>query len=284
MCRIVGYTKQAYYKHDQNMSEEAMRYEIILQEIYSIRGKMENLGGDKVYRILSSHLPENLRIGRKSTYDLMRVHGLIRHKRCKHVKTTYTVYKLEYHDLIKGLVIDHPNMVWVADITYIRTTSGAFVYLALVTDFYSRKIIGWNLSERLTLDGAMYALRAALQTLGEGEKPIHHSDRGCQYYSKQYTELLKSLNIPISMYTDGDPKNNAVAERLNGIIKNEMLFNQEINGLSDGIRKVSEAIYLYNNERPHQSLDYHTPEEVYHMSGNIKRRWNTNYKRKEFIM
>jgi transposase InsO family protein len=86
------------------------------------------------------------------------------------------------------------------------------------------------------------------------------------------------------MYTDGDPKNNAVAERLNGIIKNEMLFNQEINGLSDGIRKVSEAIYLYNNERPHQSLDYHTPEEVYHMSGNIKRRWNTNYKRKEFIM
>ena len=281
LCRMMGYTKQAYYKHENSISEDAMRYEIIIQEIYAIKKDMEALSGDKVHRKLVKRLPPELTIGRKATYDLMRIHGLIRHKRCFHVRTTLTVYRLEYHDLIKDLSVDHPNQVWVADITYIRLVSDGFIYLALITDLYSRKIIGWNLSESLALEGAMDALKMALALLPKGETPIHHSDRGSQYYSKTYTDLLKSIGMQISMYTDGDPRNNAVAERMNGIIKNEMLIGKEIHGLEDGMVKVAKAIYLYNNERPHLSLDYHTPEEAYHMSGEIKRRWNTHYKKKE---
>lgn len=281
LCKIIGYTKQAYYKHENSISEEAMHYEIIIQEIYSIREEMAALSGDKVHRILVKRLPADLIIGRKATYDLMRTHGLVRHKRCRHVQTTLTVYRLEYHDLIKDLSIDHPNQAWVADITYIRLVFGGFIYLALITDLYSRKIMGWNLSESLALEGAMSALKMALVMLPADVTPIHHSDRGCQYYSKTYTDLLKSIGMQISMYTDGDPRNNAVAERMNGIIKNEMLCDKEIYGLDDGMIKVAKAIYLYNNERPHLSLDYHTPEEAYNMTGEIKRRWNTNNKKKE---
>jgi len=284
LCKIIGYTKQAYYKHENSISEDAMRHEIIIQEIYSIREKMPDLSCDKVHRILLKRLPSDLTIGRKATYDLMRIHGLIRHKRCYRTQTTLTVYRLEYHDLIKDLFIDHPNQVWVADITYIRLESGDFIYLGLITDLYSRKIIGWNLSESLAQEGAMSALKMALAMLPAGVMPIHHSDRGCQYYSKIYTDLLKSVGMQISMYTDGDPRNNAVAERINGTIKNEMLCDKVIYGLDDGFIKVCRAIHIYNDERPHLSLDYHTPEEAYHMSGNIRRRWNTNYKKKEVLL
>ena len=239
---------------------------------------MPSLAGDKVHQLLKKRLPAEMVPGRDATYSLMRTHGLIRPRKSLRVRTTITVYKMEYHDLIKGLSIEHPNQVWVADITYVRLTTGEFIYLALVTDYYSRKIVGWNLSVSLSLDGALAALKMALSTLSPGVTPIHHSDRGCQYYSKVYTGLLKKLSMPISMYTDGDPRNNAVAERINGTVKNEMLEGYVFGTLEEALAVFPERIRIYNMVRPHRSLDFLTPEEAYHMSGPIKRRWNTYYK------
>lgn len=278
LCRIVGFTKQAYYKHSLSIEETSARNEILLQAILEIRAEMPSLAGDKVHRLLKKRLPAELVPGRDATYALMRTHGLIRPRKSLRIRTTFTVYRLEYHDLIKGLSIERPNQAWVADITYIRLSTGAFIYLALVTDYYSRKIIGWDLSASLSLDGALAALKMALLTLPSGIIPIHHSDRGCQYYSKVYTGLLKDRDIPISMYTDGDPRNNAIAERINGTVKNEMLEGYSFGSLEEALAVLPERIRIYNMVRPHRSLDFLTPEEAYHMSGPIKRRWNTYYK------
>lgn len=142
----------------------------------------------------------------------------------------------------------------------------------MVTDYYSRKIIGWDLSVSLSLDGALAALKMALSSLPSGIIPIHHSDRGRQYYSKVYTGLLKELGIPISMYTDGAPRNNAVAERINGTVKNEVLEGYFFGSLEEALEGLPERIRIYNMVRPHRSLDFLTPEEAYQMSGPIKRR------------
>lgn len=287
LCKLVGYTKQAYYKHALSVEEASARNEIVLQAILEIRAEMPSLAGDKVHQLLKKRLPKELVPGRDATYSLMRTHGLIRPRKSLRIRTTITVYKMEYHDLIKGLSIERPNQVWVADITYIRLSTGEFIYLALVTDYYSRKIVGWDLSASLSLDGALAALKMALSTLPPGVIPTHHSDRGCQYYSKVYTELLKKLGMPISMYTDGDPRNNAVAERINGTVKNEMLEGYTLGSLEEALAVLPERIRIYNMVRPHRSLDFLTPEEAYHMSGPIKRRWSTYYKtegKKEKIM
>lgn len=280
LCKIVGFTKQAYYKHALSVEETSARNEIILQAILEIRAEMPSLAGDKVHQLLKKRLPKDLVPGRDSTYSLMRTHGLIRPRKSLRTRTTITVYKLEYHDLIKGLAIDHPNQVWVADITYIRLCTGGFVYLALVTDYYSRKIVGWDLSASLSLDGALNALKMALSALPSHSIPIHHSDRGCQYYSKAYTELLKKFGMQISMYTDGDPRNNAVAERINGTVKNEMLEGYSFGSLEEALAVLPERIRVYNTVRPHRSIDFLTPEEAFHTSGPIRRRWSTYYKNK----
>ena len=280
LCSSIGYTKQAYYKHDNSVAQDAINSDLILKEIYSIRADMPNLSGKKIYKMLQKLLPDEIRIGRDATYDLMRSHGLIRPMVHRRIRTTITVYKLEYTNLIHGMLIDRPNLVWVADITYIRTSSGGFIYLALITDYYSRMIVGWNLSSSLALEGALDALKMALETIPENVCPIHHTDRGCQYYSKAYTDLLKSRKMPISMYTDGDPRNNAIAERINGTIKNEMLSGIDIEEVEAGISLMGKAIGLYNKVRPHLSLDFHTPQEAYLMEGKIERRWKTSYHKK----
>jgi putative transposase len=166
-------------------------------------------------------------------------------------------------NLLVSTAISGPNRAWVADITYIATEEG-FLYLALVTDLYSRKIIGWDLSNSLSLEGALRAMERALAHAGgKVAGLIHHSDHGVQYTSRDYLALLQQADVRSSMGAVGNAYDNAVAERVNGILKLEFSLDQRFADAASAHRAVAEAIHLYNTKRPHLSLDYATPAEVY---------------------
>ena len=176
-----------------------------------------------------------------------------------------------YHNLpvfgnaIKDLEVTAPNQVWVSDITYLRTRED-FVYLALITDKYSRKIVGWHVGESLEAIGCVRALERALSDLPEGSKPIHHSDQGSQYCCHQYVERLQQRGLAISMTETNHCAENAMAERMNGILKQEYGLGVEFGLKADARRAVDQGVWLYNTQRPHTALDYQTPAQV-HQAG-----------------
>lgn len=191
---------------------------------------------------------------------------LLRIKRRRHYKTTDSNHPFKrYPNLIRDKVFNAPNQAWAGDITYVETRDGV-CYLSLITDLYSRKIVGWALGKTLQTIHCRSALQMALQTLRypqDSKGLIHHFDRGCQYCSYDYVNELKSRGVRISMTESGDPLENAVAERVNGIIKSEWLYGVDIKNYEDCRGRVSRAIKAYNNLRPHMSLDYQTPSEIH---------------------
>ena len=179
----------------------------------------------------------------------------------------------KYSNLIRELDVQHPEQLWVSDITYIRLTN-EFAYLSLITDAYSRKIVGFCLRNDLSAEGCMKALRMALSNRQYRQQPlIHHSDRGTQYCCKEYVDLLIDHKIAISMTENGDPYENALAERVNVIIKSEFKLYSSSSGIEETEKLVVTSINNYNNLRPHASCDYLTPEQAHLMTGNIKKRW-----------
>ena len=183
-----------------------------------------------------------------------------------------------YPNLAKGFEPNGSNQLWVSDITYIRVREG-FAYLSLITDAYSRKIVGYHLSEDLTARGPVAALRMALKNNQERDGLIHHSDRGLQYYSARYMKLI-GKNIRISMSEKSDPLENAIAERVNGILKQELL-EKSFTSFTEATRQVDQAVTTYNNLRPHLSIDMLTPAEAHARTGEIKKRWK-KYPAKSF--
>ena len=178
-------------------------------------------------------------------------------------RTTNSLHRFyKYKNIIKDVEVTRPNQVWVSDITYIRTIKG-FCYLALVTDMYSRKIVGYNLSDSLELTGCVRALQIALKQSGKRSSLIHHSDRGIQYCSNIYTQILKKNNITISMTEDNHCYENAMAERVNGILKDEFYLDQTFTDVTHAKRATKNAINLYNQIRLHLSLDFKTPNYVH---------------------
>lgn len=173
------------------------------------------------------------------------------------------------------MVVERPSQLWVSDITYIRIQQG-FAYLSLVTDAYSRKIIGFSLSHDLSTDNCLRALKMALTTRLGDQPLVHHSDRGIQYCSVAYTRLLKKEAIAISMTQSGNPRDNAIAERVNGILKMELL-QEKYDDINTAIQSVKRAITIYNTLRPHSSLDMMVPDQAHTMSGTIRRRWQNYY-------
>jgi transposase InsO family protein len=165
--------------------------------------------------------------------------------------------------LIKGLDLTQPDQVYVADITYLTTVDG-FVYLSLITDLFSRKIVGYYLSQSLGIDGCLMALKMALNGVIHPENLIHHSDRGLQYCSQAYVALLIKNKVKISMTEQNHVYENAVAERVNGILKNELLLGETLTSFKIAQPCVAEAVQIYNAERPHLSLNYQTPDEIYY--------------------
>lgn len=202
-------------------------------------------------------------IGRDKFFDLLSKHELLVKRRKKYVKTTQSWhYYHKYKNHLKQKQLMSANQAYVSDITYLRTRKG-FVYLFLQTDAYSRMITGWHLSESLGIEGAVAALKMSLRQCPDPFGTIHHSDRGIQYCCKEYVALLKKHNIIISMTEENHCYENAVAERVNGILKQEFLLDEVFVDKASALTAVSEAIFTYNTRRPHWSLKLCTPLEVH---------------------
>ena len=280
-CALFGYSRQTYYKHvDKPDFNVQALYELILQRVREYRKQMPRIGSRKLYALIrkdfagTPYLP-----GRDRLIDLLSDSGLLlKIRRRKRYKTTNSNHPYHrYPNLIKGMVFDSPNQAWASDITYVETNEGV-CYLSLITDLYSHKIVGWALGDTLEAVYCRKALQMALDGLTHPEDArnlIHHSDRGCQYCSYEYVAMLKERGAFISMTESGDPLENAVAERINGIIKSEWLNVSEIPSRAACRERVRNAVEAYNNVRPHMSLDYQTPAQAHVQTGPQHRLWKT---------
>ena len=208
----------------------------------------------------------NLKVGRDTLFNVLRKNNMLTLRKKSSAKTTNSLHRFyKYKNIIKDVEITRPNQVWVSDITYIRTIKG-FCYLALITDMHSRKIVGYDLSDSLELKGCVRALNKAIYQAKDIKQLIHHSDRGIQYCSNQYTQILKRKKIDISMTEENHCYENAMAERVNGILKDEFYLDQTFDNVAHAKRAAKNAINLYNEIRLHLSLDYKTPNMVYKLS------------------
>ena len=277
LCWLLGYTRQAYYKRKRRVEAAAIESELILQEVVKIRASQKRIGVRKLHDMLTGFMERHsIEMGRDAMFDLLREHSmLIRKRRRKAPRTTFSAFWMKhYPNLAKEMVLTAACQLWVSDITYIRLRQG-FAYLSLVTDAYSRKIVGYHLSPDLRAAGPASALRMALKGNPDREGLIHHSDRGLQYYSTRYMRLIGD-DIRTSMTEKSDPLENAIAERVNGILKQELL-EKSYTSFTEARREVAQAVDIYNNLRPHLSIDLLTPAEAHNRTGQLERRWKTYY-------
>lgn len=273
MCGLFGYTKQAYYKRIKRADCKSIEVYTILSAVKQVRKKMPVCGVRKLKEYLATEF--RLKVGRDELFNILRDEGMLIRKRRYKKRTTYSNHNMRvYKNAIKDIVPMRPNEVWVSDITYIQYLDTDY-YLFLITDLYSRKIVGWCLSDNLGTDNAIAALRMALKQRKDDKFLIHHSDRGCQYASYKYIALLKKHDILPSMTENSDPKDNAVAERINGIIKNEFLKYRNLT-IQNIKSQVANVIDIYNNYRIHLSIGNFTPEQVHSDVAQGKKLWK-NY-------
>ena len=283
-CKLLGVSTQAYYKHGDTDLRRLAEESFCVEYIKRVRQKDRGIGGGKLWQMYRNDFGEAHSVGYNRFYDIIEKYNLKVRKRRRRAKTTDSDHDLPlYPNLVRELIPLRPNQLWVSDITYMIIYRNAltgeydFCYLSLVTDYYTKEIIGWCVGETLEAKFAIKALKMAMKRLGR--KPaldlIHHSDRGVQYASFAYTDILKANNIKISMTESGDPKDNAVAERVNGIIKNELLMGMSFFSINEVRKALKVAIDFYNNERPHMSLDWKTPAEAALCNGELKKKWNS---------
>lgn len=278
LCSLFGYSRQAYYQQIGAQEQEALQEDLLVQEVLRIRRTQRRLGARKLLVVMSRFMAEHgIGMGRDAFFDLLRGHGLLVRKRKRsRPRTTFSAHWLrKYSNLVIGFVPVAPDQLWVSDITYIHLQNG-FAYLSLVTDAYSRKIVGFHLSRDLSAKGCMQALRMALRNRCPHQELVHHSDRGIQYCSYAYVKLLQDHGAAISMTQKGDPLENALAERVNGILKDELL--EVVYPTFTAARAaIATAISTYNYQRPHSSVDMLTPEEAHTKTGALKKHWKNYY-------
>ena len=275
LCRLLGITRQAFYQHFWKVSDVNTEQELILQKVRDIRNLHPVIGGRKLYCLLQPFLLEHqIKIGRDALFDLLSTHKLLVRKRKRRIYTTQSHHWLKkYPNLLKGWHPQKPGELWVADITYVSTKSG-FLYMSLITDAYSHKIMGYNIADNLEAINTSKALQMALQSCSAlPHQLIHHSDRGLQYCSAEYVNLLNEHNIRISMTENGDPLENPIAERINGIIKDEYLIHYAIQDQHQAINLLNSIVARYNQQRPHQSINMLTPEVVHEHELLVNKRW-----------
>lgn len=259
-----GLKRDAYYKYKRR---EDKRLKIEQKVIAIVKNRRKSLPREGVRKLTKSLKQEftdaNLKIGRDTLFNILRKHNMLTLRKKYSSRTTNSLHRFyKYKNIIKDIEVTRPNQVWVSDITYIRTVKG-FCYLALITDMHSRKIVGYDISNSLELKGCERALNKALYQARDTTGLIHHSDRGIQYCSNVYTQILKRNNIAISMTEENHCYENAMAERVNGILKDEFYLDQTFDSLQHAKRATKNAINLYNEIRLHLSLDYKTPNMVY---------------------
>ena len=250
---------------------------IVQQLVLNIKKDHSRMGTRKIYHLIKPDLERaSIKMGRDALFDLVAANNLqVTKRKRKYITTNSNHVFKRYPNLIKGIEPNGPNQIWVSDITYIRSKY-EFLYLFLISDAYSKKILGYRLARSLDSIHAVNSLQDAIKNAC---KPltglIHHSDRGIQYCSKEYIKVLNDHNINISMTEKGDPLENPIAERVNGILKDEYLNQYQ----SLTITQLQISIEKYNNKRPHLSCDMLTPQQAHLYNGTLKRRWKNYYKK-----
>jgi putative transposase len=246
------------------------------------RKHLKRIGTRKLHEEMSNFLEKHqFHIGRDALFNLLRERGLLVAKRKRRgCVTTLSKHRFrQYPNIIRDFIPVAPNQLWVSDITYIHLKEN-FAYLSLITDAYSRKIVGFYLSKDLSAKGPLEALKMAIANNPVGENLIHHSDRGVQYCCDDYVKLLKDKFIKISMTENGDPLENAIAERVNGILKQELL-EEQFNDFIIAQKAVAIACSSYNHLRPHGSIDNRKPAEVHITADKVNKRWKNYYQIKK---
>ena len=263
-CKCYDMHRDAYYKFKKRIDKRKVVAARVIELVKEERIEQPRVGTRKLYEALQyTFEASDLKVGRDSLFDILREHDMLVKRKKASCKTTDSYHRFhKYKNLVKDMVVSAPNQVWVSDITYIRTVNG-FCYLALITDMYSRKIVGYDISDSLELAGCLRALKLALRTARPADGLVHHSDRGIQYCSNQYVEKLKKRNIRISMTEENHCYENSIAERVNGILKDEFYLDQCFFNTKYAIIATKNAIDIYNNKRLHVSLGYKTPNMVF---------------------
>jgi putative transposase len=266
LCEGFGMKRDAYYKHQRRNRHAIATKTTVLTLVQERRKELPREGCKKMHKaFIEEFMEREIKLGRDKLFDLLREMDMLVKRKRSFVKTTNSYHRFHtYNNLIKNLEINRPNQVWVSDITYIRLTKG-HCYLALITDAYSRKIVGYDISDSLELAGCLRALKMALWQARPEPGLIHHSDRGLQYCSNQYVEQLRKHNIQISMTEENHCYENAMAERVNGILKDEFYLDQNFSNVELAKETCDSAIRIYNTKRLHLSLGYKTPDEVFKM-------------------
>jgi len=258
-------SRQNYYARRQHRHRRAVDGGLVAELVVQERKKQSRLGTRKLHHMLKSRLEKaGVRIGRDRMFEELRKRGLLLEPLpAKYPQTTQSYHNLPvFGNRIKDLEVTAPNQVWVSDITYLRTRE-SFVYLALITDKYSRKIVGWHAGDSLEAQGCVRALERALADLPEGSAPIHHSDQGSQYCCHEYVNRLQQSGLQISMTEMDHCAENALAERMNGILKQEYGLGAELPSKHVAYLAVQQGIELYNTCRPHTALNYRMPAHVH---------------------
>jgi len=287
ICRLFGVTRQAYYQHFWQQETTSIEESLVLSKVALIRTDHRVMGGRKLYEKLHSFFLEHqIKMGRDGLFNLLAANNLLVKKKRRRFITTFSNHWLrKWPNLIKQMKVTAINQLWVSDITYFKV-AGDYLYISLITDAYSHKVVGYHLAETLETIETIQALHMALKELRENlpGQLIHHSDRGVQYCSETYVKLLQDNGIGISMTENGDPLENAVAERINGILKGEYLKHYQISTINQAKEQLQLAVKLYNEDRPHFSIGLLTPELVHSKNLVTEKLWKNYYQRNRTIV
>ena len=273
----MGYSVQAYHKKQKRNLVKLSHEELILHEVDAIRKHQPRCGGRKLFIMLKSFFKQyNIVIGRDTFFGILAKNKLLVRRTKRSVHTTNSKHQFRrYPNLVKHFKPLKAHELWVADITYIPLKN-RFAYLFLITGAYSRKIVGHYVSDDMKVSSASIALKQALHQKPPETIVIHHSDRGIQYCSTAYVDQLQKSNALISMTENGDPYENAIAERVNGILKTE-LISRYYENVDEASRHIARCVIIYNHRRRHSSLNWQIPNDLHQQQGPQIRRWKNYY-------
>ncbi len=264
LCSKLSMSRENFYKVRRNRKKHEIDADFVVSSVHSERRFQPRIGGRKLHYLLSEPLAEaKIFLGRDRLFGILRDYNLLVPRKKSEHKTTNSRHCLPvFHNLIKDMEVTGPNQVWVSDLTYIRTWEG-FMYAALITDLYSKKIVGAHIGDNLEACGCIAALDKALLDIPSGVHPIHHSDRGSQYCCHEYVNRLHDNGLSISMTEENHCYENAVAERVNGILKDEFGLDYTFKTKAQAEAAFYQAVDIYNYRRPHLSLKYRFPADVH---------------------
>lgn len=290
ICGWFGITRQAFYQNGWTETTSTLEAALIVKRVMEIREDHRRMGTRKLYELLQPFMIEHqIKMGRDALFNVLSENNLLVRRRKRRVTTTNSQHWFrKYPNLIREFSPTSSNQLWVSDITYWKINTGEHLYISFITDAFSHNIVGYHVAQTLETVESIKALQMALSGLGP-ESPLHlthHSDRGIQYCSHAYVKLLKKKNISISMTENGDPLENAIAERINGIIKNEYLESYSVNNIKQAKELLKKVVNLYNNERPHMSIGNLTPNHIHHSKTTInpEKLWKNYYKKQHTIV